>query len=102
VRASWADGRIQSENCIGDFLVGVEVAAAAIKKDRAEHEAWSRHPEESASEEKNWNGGLKNTSEGQTSLADSLRTTRRLGVSELCKSIDKDCQQSGIGRRREE
>jgi hypothetical protein len=47
VRATWADGRIQIvENCIGDFIVGLKVAAAAIKKSRLEREAWDRRWEE--------------------------------------------------------
>ena len=47
LRASWADGRIQIvENCLGDFILGVKVAAAAIKKSRLEREAWDRRWEE--------------------------------------------------------
>jgi len=47
VRATWADGKIQIvENCIGDFIVGLKVAAAAIKKSRLEREAWDRRWEE--------------------------------------------------------
>ncbi len=47
VRASWADGRVQIvENCLGDFIVGLKVAAAAIKKDRLEREEWNRRWEE--------------------------------------------------------
>jgi len=46
-RATWADGRIQIlENCIGDFIVGLKVAATAIKKSRLEREAWDRRWEE--------------------------------------------------------
>lgn len=47
IRASWADGRVQIvENCLGDFIVGLKVAAAAIKKDRLEREEWNRRWEE--------------------------------------------------------
>jgi hypothetical protein len=47
IRATWADGRVQIvENCIGDFIVGLKVAAAAIKKNRLESEAWARRREE--------------------------------------------------------
>jgi hypothetical protein len=47
VRATWADGRVQiAENCIGDFIVGLKVAAAAIKKSRLEREEWDRRWEE--------------------------------------------------------
>ncbi len=47
LRATWADGRVQIvENCIGDFIVGLKVAAAAIKKNRLEREAWDRRWEE--------------------------------------------------------
>ena len=47
LRATWADGRVQIvENCIGDFIVGLKVAAAAIKKNRLEREAWGRRWEE--------------------------------------------------------
>jgi hypothetical protein len=47
VRATWADGKIQIlENCIGDFIVGVKVAGAAIKKSRLEHEERERRWEE--------------------------------------------------------
>ena len=34
------------ENCIGDFIVGLKVAATAIKKSRLEREAWDRRWEE--------------------------------------------------------
>ena len=47
VRGSWSDGKIQRlENCIGDFVVGLKVAAAAIKKNRLDNEEWSRRYEE--------------------------------------------------------
>jgi hypothetical protein len=47
VRAAWADGKIQIvENCIGEFIVGLKVAAAAMKKSRLEREAWDRRWEE--------------------------------------------------------
>jgi hypothetical protein len=47
VRATWADGRVQIvENCLGDFIVGLKVAAAAIRKSRLESEAWARRREE--------------------------------------------------------
>ena len=47
VRATWADGRIQIvENCIGDFIIGLKVAAAAIKKSRLEREERERRWEE--------------------------------------------------------
>ncbi len=46
VRGTWADGRIQLiENCLGDFIVGLKVAAAAIKKHRIESEEWARRRE---------------------------------------------------------
>jgi hypothetical protein len=52
IRATWADGRIQIvENCIGDFIVGLKVAAAAIRKDRLEREAWNRRWEEERKKE---------------------------------------------------
>jgi len=52
IRATWADGRVQIvENCIGDFIVGLKVAAAAIKKDRLEREARNRHWEEERKKE---------------------------------------------------
>jgi hypothetical protein len=47
VRGTWADGRIQLvENCLGDFIVGVKVAAAAIKKSRLEREEWALRREQ--------------------------------------------------------
>ena len=47
IRATWADGRIQIlENCVGDFIVGLKVASAAIKKSRLESEAWARRRED--------------------------------------------------------
>ena len=47
VRGTWADGRIQIvENCLGDFIVGLKVVAAAIKKHRLESEEWARRREE--------------------------------------------------------
>jgi hypothetical protein len=46
MRGTWADGRIQIvENCLGDFIVGLKVAAAAIKKHRLESEEWARRRE---------------------------------------------------------
>jgi hypothetical protein len=46
VRGSWADGKVQIlENCLGDFVVGVKVASAAIKKHRIENEEWARRRE---------------------------------------------------------
>ena len=46
IRSSWADGKVQIlENCLGDFVVGVKVAAAAIKKHRIESEEWARRRE---------------------------------------------------------
>ena len=46
MRGTWADGRIQLvENCLGDFIVGLKVAAAAIKKNRLESEEWARRRE---------------------------------------------------------
>jgi predicted ribosome quality control (RQC) complex YloA/Tae2 family protein len=47
MRGTWADGRIQLvENCLGDFIVGLKVAAAAIKTHRQESEEWARRREE--------------------------------------------------------
>lgn len=47
LRATWADGRVQTvENCLGDFIVGVKVAAAAIKRNRLESEERERRREE--------------------------------------------------------
>jgi len=47
VRGTWSDGKIQRvEDCLGDFVVGVKVAAAAIKKNRQETEEWARRREE--------------------------------------------------------
>jgi hypothetical protein len=47
VRGTWADGRIQLvENCLGDFILGLKVAAAAIKKHRLESEELARRREE--------------------------------------------------------
>jgi hypothetical protein len=47
LRATWADGRVQTvENCLGDFMVGIKVAAAAIKKNRLGSEERERRREE--------------------------------------------------------
>jgi len=47
VRSSWADGKVQIlENCLGDFVVGVKVASAAITKNRLEQEERQRRREE--------------------------------------------------------
>jgi hypothetical protein len=47
VRGTWSDGKCQRlENCIGDFIVGLRVAAAAIKKNRQETEERERRWEE--------------------------------------------------------
>ena len=47
IRRTWADGKQQRiEDCIGDFMVGLTVAAAAIKKHRQETEERHRRREE--------------------------------------------------------
>jgi len=47
VRGTWSDGKCQRlEKCIGDFIVGLRVAAAAIKKNRQETEERERRWEE--------------------------------------------------------
>jgi hypothetical protein len=47
IRRTWADGKRQRiEDCIGDFMVGLTVAAAAIKKNRQETEERHRRWEE--------------------------------------------------------
>ena len=47
VRGTWSDGKCQRlENCIGDFIVGLRVAAAAIKKNQQETEERVRRCEE--------------------------------------------------------
>jgi hypothetical protein len=47
IRRTWADGKQQRiEDCIGDCIVGLTVAAAAIKKNRQETEERHRQREE--------------------------------------------------------
>jgi hypothetical protein len=47
IRRTWADGKQQRiEDCIGDFMVGLTVAAAAIRKNRQETEERHRQWEE--------------------------------------------------------
>jgi hypothetical protein len=47
IRRTWADGKQQRiEDCIGDFMVGLTVAAAAIRKNRQENEERHRKWEE--------------------------------------------------------
>lgn len=47
IRRTWADGKQQRlEHCLGDFMVGLTVAAAAIKKNRQETEERHRQWEE--------------------------------------------------------
>jgi len=47
IRRTWADGKYQRvENCLGDFIVGLRVGAAAIKKNRQETEERERRQEE--------------------------------------------------------
>lgn len=47
IRRTWADGKYQKiENCVGEFIVGLSVAAAAIKKNRLETEERHRQREE--------------------------------------------------------
>jgi hypothetical protein len=47
IRRTWADGKQQRiEDCIGDFMVGLTVAAAAIRKNRQETEESHRRREE--------------------------------------------------------
>ncbi len=52
IRSIWSDGkRQQLENCIGDFVVGLNVVAAAIKKNRQEIEERDRQWEEERKQE---------------------------------------------------
>lgn len=47
IRRTWADGKQQRiEDCIGEFMVGLTVAAVAIKKNRQETEERHRQREE--------------------------------------------------------
>jgi predicted ATP-dependent protease len=47
IRGTWSDGKCQRlEKCIGDFIIGLRVAAAAIKKNRQETEERERRWEE--------------------------------------------------------
>ena len=47
IRRTWSDGKQQRiEDCLGDFIVGLTVAAAAIKKNRQEREERHRRREE--------------------------------------------------------
>ena len=47
VRGTWSDGKCQRlEKCIGDFIIGLRVAAAAIKKNRQETEEREQRWEE--------------------------------------------------------
>jgi hypothetical protein len=47
VRGTWSDGKCQRlEKCIGDFIVGLRIAAAAIRKNRQEIEERERRWEE--------------------------------------------------------
>jgi hypothetical protein len=47
VRGTWSDGKCQRlEKCIGDFIVGLRIAAAAIRKNRQEIEQRERRWEE--------------------------------------------------------
>jgi hypothetical protein len=47
VRGTWSDGKCHRlEKCIGDFIVGLRVASAAIKKNRQETEERERRWEE--------------------------------------------------------
>ena len=47
IRGTWSDGKCQRlEKCVGDFIIGLRVAAAAIKKNRQETEERERRWEE--------------------------------------------------------
>ena len=47
IRQSWSDGIIQRlDNCLGAFVVGLHLAALALKKQRAERERWQREWDE--------------------------------------------------------
>jgi len=47
IRRTWSDGKLQRlEDCIGDFVVGLKVGAAAIKRNRQETEERHRQWEE--------------------------------------------------------
>ena len=47
IRRTWADGKQQRiENCIGDFIVALRVASAAMRANRQETEARRREREE--------------------------------------------------------
>jgi hypothetical protein len=67
-RATWADGKIQIvENCIGDFIVGLKVAAAAIKKAGLNVKRGTDVGRKSVKRRKNSNGVLQNINEGLNS-----------------------------------
>ena len=78
IRRTWADGKQQRiEDCIGDFIVGLHVAAAAIKKNRQETEERHRQWEEERKSE-----------EGERRIAEERKRKAEL-VSELMGSWEE-------------
>ncbi len=88
IRRTWADGKQQRvEDCIGDFIVALTVAAAAIKKNKQETEERHRQWEEERKrqeEERRIAEEHKRRAELVTELIEKLG--RSGAASEICQS----------------
>jgi hypothetical protein len=79
IRRTWADGKYQQiENCIGNFIIALRVAAAAIKKNRQETEERERR----WAEERKWKEEERQKAEEQERKSRPCRRAyRQLGRS---------------------
>jgi vacuolar-type H+-ATPase subunit I/STV1 len=98
IRRTWADGKQQRiEDCIGDFMVGLTVAAAAIRKYRQETEERHRQWEEERrreEEERRIAEEQKRRAELVTELIEKWEEAARLR--RFVKAIDEETARSGF------
>jgi hypothetical protein len=98
IRRTWADGKQQRiEDCIGDFMVGLTVAAAAIRKYRQETEERHRQWEEERrreEEERRIAEEQKRRAELVTELIEKWEEAARLR--RFVKAIEEETARSGF------
>jgi hypothetical protein len=89
IRRTWADGKQQRiETCIGDFIVGLSVAAAAIKKTRQETEERQRAAGRRSENRQKRSGAGRKSASGKLNLSPNLsKNGRRRLVSESSSEL---------------
>jgi len=96
IRRTWADGKCQRvEHCLGDFIIGLRVGAAAIKKNRQETEERERRREEERKrreEERQKAEEQKRKAELVTELIENWEEATRLR--EFAKAVEEKTAQS--------